>query len=163
MALATQNDTVSAHDVAAYIIRWFQESDESDLTQLKLQKLLYYCQGYFLALSGQPLFNESVSAWEHGPVVAEVYDLYKGEHGRGKYPINEAISGDPNRLSHEQQEICDEVLEIRGQFSAWKLREMTHEEAPWIEAFQREPNSVISRESMLAFFADWVVHDREEE
>ncbi len=46
-----------------------EASEAFDVTPLKLQKLLYYCQGYALALTGKPLFPEPVEAWRYGPVV----------------------------------------------------------------------------------------------
>ena len=46
-------------------------------SKYKLQKLLYYTQGFHLAIYGVPLFEEKLIAWEHGPVVKEVYDKFK--------------------------------------------------------------------------------------
>ncbi|MCI8513016.1 MAG: DUF4065 domain-containing protein [Lachnospiraceae bacterium] len=57
-------------------IRW------QDIANLKLQKLLYYAQGCFLAVAGAPLFLEDILAWQHGPVVEPVYYQYKG-YGSG--------------------------------------------------------------------------------
>jgi uncharacterized phage-associated protein len=39
------------------------------ISNLKLQKLLYYAQGFYLAIYGKALFEEDIVAWEHGPVV----------------------------------------------------------------------------------------------
>ncbi|MFA0813614.1 Panacea domain-containing protein [Microbulbifer epialgicus] len=44
---------------------------------LKLQKLLYYIQGYHLACTGTPFFLDSIEAWRHGPVIGTVYHAYK--------------------------------------------------------------------------------------
>ena len=52
----------NAHEVARYIIRFFQEAGDP-VTNLKLQKLLYYVQGWHLALKGQPAFPERLEAW----------------------------------------------------------------------------------------------------
>ena len=53
------------------------EEATSDITPLKLQKLLYYCQAYSLGLYGEILFSNIIEAWEHGPVVPEIYNKYK--------------------------------------------------------------------------------------
>ncbi|MBF0414133.1 MAG: SocA family protein [Desulfamplus sp.] len=106
-------------------------SDEEELLcNMKLQKLLYYAQGLHLALYNEPLFNERIFAWTHGPVVAEVYYKYK----------NFGIAGIPapkgkehKKLSDKIEELITEVFIVYGQFSAWKLRELTHEEPPWNE------------------------------
>lgn len=149
--------TVSAHDVAAYIVQWFNgKEEESDLTPMKLQKLLYYCQGYTLAVTGLPLFNDVIEAWEHGPVVADVYKAYSSQ---GNVPVTTPITGKGDALTSEQQDLCSEVLTVRGQFSAWMLRESTHREAPWVNTFVANQNNTIPVEVMKAYFEDWVVSE----
>ena len=63
---------ITARTAALYLLSK-QDSEEPDISNLKLLKLLYYAQGTFLALYGRPLFNESIEAWLHGPVVPDVY------------------------------------------------------------------------------------------
>ena len=63
--------------VTNYFI-WFFQKHGDLITNLKLQKLLYFAQGWFLALYDTPLFKEEIQAWIHGPVVATVYHSYKG-------------------------------------------------------------------------------------
>ncbi|OQY42717.1 MAG: hypothetical protein B6240_13665 [Desulfobacteraceae bacterium 4572_87] len=46
------------------------------ISNLKLQKLVYYAQGFYLALYDEPLFNEPIEAWTHGPVIRELYRSY---------------------------------------------------------------------------------------
>lgn len=119
----------TALDVARYFIALSAGSDEEGISNMKLQKLIYYAQGYHLALHNTPLFPEPIEAWMHGPVCPEVYHRYKGFKSAPIYAPSEddfaAI------FSPEQIELLDEVYEVFGQFAAWKLREMTHEEAPW--------------------------------
>ena len=43
------------------------------VTNLKLQKTLYYVQGYYLARFGKPLFADEIVNWAYGPVVPEAY------------------------------------------------------------------------------------------
>jgi len=62
----------NAEDVADYIRFIIDENLGDNLSNLKLQKLLYYCQGYFLAFNGEPLFKEEIAAWTCGPVVPSV-------------------------------------------------------------------------------------------
>lgn len=101
--------------------------DSEYITNLKLQKLLYYAQGYFLAKKGYPLFNEDFLAWEHGPVIKIIYNKYKNNGSRGiVYDKDFDIEVD-----EETEGILERVYENYGQYSAWKLRNMTHEEAPW--------------------------------
>ena len=57
--------------------------DSEYITNLKLQKLLYYAQGHYLAEQNTPLFNENFLAWEHGPVIRKIYDKYKTNGAKG--------------------------------------------------------------------------------
>jgi uncharacterized phage-associated protein len=76
------------------------------------------------------LFDNAIEAWAHGPVVVDLYHQLK-QHGSGAIPFLEGF--DPETLSVEQLELLDEVFDVFGQFSAWKLRNMTHEEKPWLD------------------------------
>lgn len=114
---------------AIEIARYFISLDDDEgISNLKLQKLLYYAQGLSLALSGKELFKDDVCAWTHGPVCPDVYHEYKRF---GSSPIQDDTP--PPELKPEQEALLDEVYEVFGQYSAWKLRNMTHEEDPWVE------------------------------
>src|SRR5579864_2329863 len=62
--------------IAKWFIAW-AEAEGDELSNLKLQKLLYYAQGHHMAAHGRPLFTEPIQAWSHGPVVPEVYHQFK--------------------------------------------------------------------------------------
>lgn len=148
----------SAHDVAAFIVHWFGQKPkaENDLTQLKLQKLLYYCQGHYLAWAGEPLFSEDIQAWDHGPVVPAVYLAYRNTNGQGAKVVTECVGGDVNAIDNRTKSFIREVLNVRGQYSAWRLRELTHAESPWKESFEKARKSKISTESMKEFFEQYI-------
>lgn len=70
--------------------------DSEYITNLKLQKLLYYIQGEYMAKMNTPLFNDDFLAWEHGPIIREVYDKYKqnGSYGiKNEEDFTENIDG----------------------------------------------------------------------
>jgi uncharacterized phage-associated protein len=128
-----------------------EDAGES-MTHLKLQKLLYYSQGFHLALSGgRPLFDDPILAWKHGPVVNIVWKEYKA-YGSGPIPAIEGF--DPAKcLSEDERSLLNDVWNAYGQFSAWKLRNMTHEEPPWRLAWETGiENEHISPQSMAAYF-----------
>lgn len=143
---------VPASDVAKYFLSKCDEESGDTISNLKLQKLLYYAQGFHLALTnGQPLFQERIEAWRHGPVAPRVYAQY-ARHRGNSIPIPEGF--DPATIPADVREILDEVYEVYGQYSAWRLREMTHEEAPWQDAWDPDSGSEeISHDAMRAFFA----------
>lgn len=120
---------LTSSDIAKYFLAK-ANADTGDLvSNLKLQKLVYYAQGFSLAILDVPLFDEDIEAWMHGPVVPDLYREYK-EFGSGAIPT-ENLDLDRSMFSVEQKDVLDQVYEQYGQFSAWKLREMTHKEAPW--------------------------------
>jgi uncharacterized phage-associated protein len=59
----------SAFDIAQYFLWKAQESNQELLSNMKLQKLVYYAQGLHLALNDAPLFKGKIEAWTYGPVV----------------------------------------------------------------------------------------------
>lgn len=141
-----------AKDIAEWFVNWAHAGEEpSDVTNLKLQKLLYYAQAHHLGQHGQPLFNDSIQAWSHGPVVPSVYRAYK------RYGSNPVGSVDPNfsweQFSQPAMEYLATVWNTYGQYSAWQLRNMTHAETPWASHFDADKREVeIPKEAMLAAF-----------
>ena len=61
---------MTATTAATYLLYIMGEVFD-DLTNMKLNKLLYFAQGYYLKKYGRPLFDNAIEAWEHGPVVPE--------------------------------------------------------------------------------------------
>ncbi len=112
----------------AYNRKTYEDEDADLISNLKLQKLLYYAQGTFLGLTGHKLFGDPIVAWEHGPVVEKIYHQYKAYKGNG---IVFTDDFDFSQIGEEDTEILKSVYETFGQYSAWKLRNMTHAETPW--------------------------------
>ena len=151
---------MKALEVARYFITLNKEQclDELiDLSKLKLQKLLYYAQGYYTALFNKPLFEENIEAWEHGPVVREVYDVLK--HIEGIYiPTNIYAMSDSeiSLLDKDAKELIEDVFSVMGQYSAWKLRERTHNESPWENNYEKGQNKLIPLEDIKSYFKPYV-------
>jgi uncharacterized phage-associated protein len=140
--------TSSATDVARYFLAGQDDGGGERITHLKLQKLLYYAQGYYFALFGEPLFSEAIEAWDHGPVVREIYDEYK-HCGRQPLPLPKDESP---AFSQDIRDLLDNVAVSYGRYSALGLRDLTHKEAPWKDAFARGANSEITPAVMGRFF-----------
>ena len=122
------SEPVRIVDVAEYILR-----ELGSTTTWKLQKLCYYAQAWSLVWDDEPLFQESIEAWANGPVIRELYDWH-----RGQYMVSETDGGNPDNLSDDQRETIDAILNVYGSLSGAELRGLTHKEAPWYEARQRE-------------------------
>ena len=122
---------ISAFDVADYFLKIVDRDSGSSITNLKLQKILYYAQGWHLAFTDIKLFENKIEAWIHGPVCPEVYKKYS------KYGWD-SIPDEPEKISDnftlEQIEILDKVWGTYGDYDGKYLEELTHEEKPWKEA-----------------------------
>nr|VFJ55553.1 MAG: Uncharacterized phage-associated protein [Candidatus Kentron sp. FW] len=138
---------VTANDVAKYFLSIANEDEDSGISNLKLQKLVYYAQAFHLAIFEKPFFEEEIEAWAHGPVCPAVYHEYKQF---GANPITPWSQSNSTPFSQEQIELLDEVNEVFGQFSAWKLRDMTHEDAPWRE--KEAAAGIIEKQRMMEFY-----------
>lgn len=141
-----------AYEIAQYLVSLVDEDAGDSISNLKVQKLLYYAQGFHLALFDEPLFSEAIKAWIHGPVVPQVYHEYK-KYGSNAIPVKII---DSNLYPVEVRELLDEVYSVYGQFTASKLRDLTHSEPPWLNTPQSE---AISIESMKIFFKTLIIHN----
>lgn len=142
--------TYDAMTVAKWFAAW-ADAEDADLSNLKLQKLLYYAQGNYLGLHGAALFDDAIEAWAHGPVVPGVYRRFK-TFGSSDVKIDDDEFG-WDEVDEETTQFLIEVWETYGGFGAWRLRTMTHEEPPWRESFERGANNEIPHESMQRYFA----------
>lgn len=144
------------------IARWFIARNQimvetmggDKMTLLKLLKLLYYAEGCSLALENGSLFDEDIIAWEHGPVIREVYAQYDDPYNLhfGSNDDYESI----RKISETDSGILEEVFQVFGQYTAWALRNKTHEETPWNEATNngQHLNKTIKRETMKKYFKE---------
>ena len=141
---------LTCFDVANYILS-LNDNDAGDLiSNLKLQKLVYYTQGFSLAILGKPLFNEKIEAWMHGPVIPDLYHKYKS-FGSGAIDADN-LDIDFSKFSEDEKDLIQDVFNMYGQYSAWKLRNLTHEEPTWIGAYGRGDSTEISLDSMKKYF-----------
>jgi uncharacterized phage-associated protein len=123
---------VNCLDIASYfIVKAYEDGIEAEMTNMKVQKLLYYAQSLHLALYDEPLFDEEIQAWRYGPVCPPAYRFYSEfEAKQLPIPNREKLSQIPD----DKQDVLAEVWEYFGGYHAYRLSEMTHFEFPWIKA-----------------------------
>ena len=133
-----------------FLARAFESS--VDVSPLKLLKLVYIAYGWNLALRDKKLFHEPIEAWEHGPVVPTLYHEFK--HYR-KNPIKDFAedydaameSMTVPRVPQGDSEtllVLQKVWAAYKHFSAWTLRNKTHEkDGPWDKVYDRHRRDVI--------------------
>lgn len=142
----------SAEIIADYF-RSRTDADVGDLiSNLKLQKLCYYAAGVIAAVrqdDARPLFADPIEAWQHGPVIPNLYHKFKDYGSNGIPPIQNC---DFSEIEDRDRAVLDDVYNYYGQYSAWKLRNMTHEEAPWLDAYE-QLDDTITTAALRAFFS----------
>lgn len=138
---------VDAKDIAKYIISYFSNIPtnemEGGLTNLKLQKLLYYVQVMHLKKYKSPAFNNKIEAWNYGPVVVDVYREYK-HNGKNVLDIDNPTFNLPANM----QDVVDGVIEEKGMYTGYSLMRQTHREKPWKNAYNSD-DKVIKGEDMM--------------
>ncbi|TYQ29844.1 Panacea domain-containing protein [Pseudanabaena sp. UWO310] len=122
----------TALNVAQYILHIANHEGQS-LDPLKLGKLVYYVQSWSLVFKGEPIFDDVIEAWTHGPVVSQVYQEYK-KFGYKK--ISTLAIAYPN-FGDEEALIIREVWDKYKHLSGRQLEKQTHNESPWQEARKR--------------------------
>ena len=119
-----------ATDIANFLVYLMTDSCD-DLTNMKLNKILYYAQGHYLQKYGKPLFEDCIEAWPHGPVIRSVYAKYKDFTDRRitAYDVAQIQCIDDDTKSY-----LVDVARKYGRFTASTLRNMTHKpKTPWSE------------------------------
>lgn len=145
---------MKALEVAKYFLFLARSKNAGDtLSNLKLQKMLYYAQGYFLALHHKPLFDEKIEAWEHGPVVREVYNAFK-KYSSNSIPFSEIDDFTTGFISENKEalDLLPFIFNKYGSLGAWILRDKTHNETPWKNAYSLYLNNEISQSSLEEYF-----------
>jgi uncharacterized phage-associated protein len=142
----------SAENVAKHFIYLASQvfvgdnKEREGITNLKLQKILYFAQAYYLAKLGKPLFSDAIEAWEYGPVVSSVYHKYK------KHESNTIISeADDSNISNEDKENLKRIWDLFGGYSAGRLVDIAHAHTPWRESYNSK-NKEISHKAISEYY-----------
>lgn len=118
------------------------------ISPLKLQKLLYYIQAWFMVFYGRDntLFQDVPQAWVNGPVYPSIYHTYKNQAANMCDHLDSSVfyDGDPLEglalltetlgLNSDQLETVESVIMMYGRQSQNQLIWLTHSEQPWASA-----------------------------
>ncbi len=153
MGKKSQSDSISPANTANFLLVESRERGDI-LTNLKLQKLLYYAQAWYLALQNKALFAEDFQAWVHGPALPSQYQRFKKFEWR---PILEEGITRPKIEDADVSAHLIEIVNVFGVETASALELMTHNEKPWQDARKGIPMDqlstvIISKESMRIFY-----------
>ena len=139
-----------ALEVAQYIIRRCNQQKKS-ISNLKLQKILYFVQAEFLVTTGNRCFSDEIEAWDFGPVVPEVYHHYKA-YGSANIPVFRMNSDLDAEISKSDQIIMNGIIDECSKYSASALVQLTHNQAPWKNHYKRGCNNEIPFTEIKAYF-----------
>lgn len=153
-------------DVSRYIINYSNKKDYS-ISNLKLQKLLYFIQVYFLVKHGKECFGSTIEAWAFGPVVPEAYREFK-RFGGGEIPPVKSwfvfeeegrlwsvrrIEYDDKAIRKRDKRRINQVVDLFANYSSSDMTELTLNQAPWEAAYKKAPGSAIQNESLNVYFS----------
>ena len=139
-------------DIANYFLDKAKQTAIA-VTNLKLQKLVYYAQAWHLAIHNEALMEGvEFEAWIHGPVVHELWKKYKDYTYEA---INEEVT--PPQLDDGTDQFLKQVVEVYLDKDAYTMELMSHREDPWIlarngYADNERCTNIISEESMRTYF-----------
>ncbi len=141
------------------------KSEGTTIAPMKIQKLVYFANGWALGLAGQPLIQENVQAWKYGPVIEELYHEFK-RFGSGPITQNATnVSLDPSSLQliEEAPQIPDsdedahalirKIWDVYGKFSGPQLSNLTHKsDTPWDKTYNGSHQQVIPNKVIQEYF-----------
>ena len=151
-------------DVCRHVINYSNMHDYG-ISNLKLQKVLYFIQAYFLIKKTTPCFDAKIEAWDFGPVVPEAYHEY-GQYGSGDIPVIESyiVFDEDNiwnskrdrfedtAITDEDKALIDKVVDKFADYSATDLVSLTHRQSPWIDAYTSHQNNEITINAIREYF-----------
>lgn len=134
-------------DVCRYII-YYSNQKHYTITNLRLQKTLYFVQSFFLLNKNTACFSNTMEAWNLGPVVPDAYAYYKkykagGLFNRPGYK-NDVISA-------SDQEYINTVVDALSKYTTYQLVDITHNQSPWLKNYSPYDNNSISTQDLTDF------------
>jgi uncharacterized phage-associated protein len=147
---------LTCFDVTDYFLSLVNKESGATISNFKLQKLIYYAQGYHLALFDEPLFDERIEAQENGPAIAALLEKYLPYKSN---PIDAPVNMDFSKYSENVKEMLGAIFREYGRFTPGQLRDMTHGELPWINGFNRA-DKTISNSDLKQYFKTQIVRNR---
>ena len=155
-------------EVCRHVINYSNEKGYG-ISNLKLQKILYFIQAYFLIYKPtRRCFSAKIEAWDFGPVVPIAYNEYVMFGGcdiptvRSYVALDKRNIWNSKRLRFEDVAIADEdkalidkVVDKFADYTATDLVLLTQKQAPWIEAYNASnQNDEITPEALRKYFGN---------
>lgn len=129
-------------DIALYVLKLLSPSEE-EVSSMKLQKICFYIQGWFIAKNKCELFENDFQAWRLGPVSPRLYEMHAG---RVVISLEDnIIRGNTEKLSDSNKSFIESIVAIYGRYTGLQLSDLSHSQDPWINARNGIPDGLPSR------------------
>jgi uncharacterized phage-associated protein len=127
----------------------FAETANVAVTNMALNKIVYFVHCDYLIEQNEPLVSAKIEAWQHGPVFREIYHEFKRWHDK---PIKsratkvDPVTGEVKIASltfgTQEKEYLRLLIGRYMQFTAAQLRAISHSEgSPWDVVWGHEGNA----------------------
>lgn len=141
-----------------YIVGQYILEKYEDITNMSIQKILYFINGFAPIFIKHKLFDELPEAWVHGPVYKDIYDAFS-YYTKDNINIEEILKDNISLLSVEEIEYLDKIIPYFARYSGSTLRNISHLTEPWKKA--REglneedyTNRIIENNDIQKYFKD---------
>ena len=137
-------------EVSQYIIDYCREK-KYYMSNLKLQKVLYYVQAEFLVTTNNPCFKDKIEAWMFGPVVESVYRNYRVYAGG-----NIAVGNSKQRhhIKRQDMKLIQGIVDECDQYSNSSLMQIIFKQSPYRNVYQKYFHNTISNKTLKDFFEE---------
>ena len=146
---------LSANDVGDWFINAIDRASGDVITPLMVQRLIYFAQAWYLANTGNALFDDEFEAWATGPVATSVFGRF--EHAAFEHiPFIDNVRS----ITGTKLECLEAIQERYGVYKAQKLDELSQEAGgPWEKARgklapEARCNTVITKDAMKRFYGE---------
>ena len=143
----------TALQIADYVIQRCQQKGYV-ISELKLQKVLYFIQAQFLVFGYEntPCFSDDIQAWKFGPVVPDVYRKYR-LYGNA-HIFSFAKEKNFSDIAEEDKEVIDRMVDRCADYTASQLVAAIQRTTPYQEAYAKGSRTVITHESIRKFYEE---------
>lgn len=147
-------DSINSHSSVIETVALYVLNSKFEITNLSLQKLLYYIEAFCQVLLHERIFDNRCEAWAYGPVYPEIYDKYKSFKGEQIRVDQIDLSND---LDKKYRDVIDYVLGLFAIYNGVTLKDLSHAETPWKNAHEgygdkERCEEIITHEAISEYF-----------
>ncbi|WP_330444235.1 Panacea domain-containing protein [Flavobacterium sp. C4GT6] len=143
--------TYNCFDIADFFTKLAKEEGQG-IDPMKLLKLTYIAHGWYLGITGKPLFHNQIQAWKYGSVIPDLYFPIKifGKNNVDPYIFKLYTK---NKLSKEDKDFLKKIWNNYKDFSGLQLSALTHEEgSPWSQVWDGNHNAIIENSIIKDYY-----------